>query len=942
MTKAIVILILISMICVSISGAAFSINDSIEKNINSVNEKLVINQPTESAEVNTRVLQNINQEVDKYLNFGDYISNDPPRKTPKQVEFPWSNRPLPIGDFVEWIIHVNYKNKHFEEEIDISVIDFKDRFLKHPLHYEQIDFDVDENGEDDLQVFYSFYTGTLLNNQENIQEKSLETCLKAKTGDIPDRTAKLEIWSEIRLNYGLIKELSRDMERSLPFNGKFKSIFGQFIEKLEGKFENTGFTRIKNLLNLFSGRLQKNPVEEKPEPDIEVFVNDDDYISAGIGVSSPEGENIPLNFEKRFAVAKRNIFKPMIFEQELKQVQSREPLGLLFGFQAYTAGSQTPSLDLSFEIDFDPAIYICTQFIPRSGYVYYGFDSDSAHSQETRVTFYLNYIKGGYDEGLDVELSLIFDSTTLLANSNNWISFDVTINPIGFEYRANKKHTIGVLLTSPGFSAKLKLGGIPDYIKCYFDADLSFTYQQGQLLDASATGSLNVDMSSNMDDITLYYPELSSDEPKIELIKVSNLPAKQKLEAHSHLRIQNGSMTSIMGEGYIKLDMSDNLGSTKVFYRKADPNDPDKLFISVPQVPGYNQVGAKAELYIDLDDFSNTNNYVYGRAYRTSSGNLAEISGYLPGETEPIVSITDIPAHSEAKGKLEWNKLKGYAYARRQSAGGPDPITINVDIGTFNIYNYLQILDGHIDCNFYLNQDGYFGFDTANDMIGDTLIVTDTSTGNQLGIEVYKVSANNLWVDWDLDMNEEPIQIEELAVSGKLSLLEDFEISATYQGKNLQFEGNWKVGKEGIFSVDFSQDEPIELILDDLFPDDPTWDLGGGVIISDDFHFDIKWNWEQGVNYNDPGYFLVNEDTNDPNFDWIGISFTYDPSGSNNPQYGIEMGGNNVGLIVYLKWWKHPQLWLPEVWWYVYIQGDFYLDLLWEGDWFEDVHIPIP
>jgi hypothetical protein len=88
----------------------------------------------------------------------------------------------------------------------------------------------------------------------------------------------------------------------------------------------------------------------------------------------------------------------------------------------------------------------------------------------------------------------------------------------------------------------------------------------------------------------------------------------------------------------------------------------------------------------------------------------------------------------------------------------------------------------------------------------------------------------------------------------------------------------------------------------------------------------------------DPGYFKINEDTNDPNFNWIGIYFTYDPSGQNNPTYGVEIGGTNVGLIVYFKWWKHPSQWLPEVWWYVYIMGNFYVDLLWEGDWYQNIH----
>ncbi|MCK4902386.1 MAG: hypothetical protein KAS76_03430, partial [Thermoplasmatales archaeon] len=107
-------------------------------------------------------------------------------------------------------------------------------------------------------------------------------------------------------------------------------------------------------------------------------------------------------------------------------------------------------------------------------------------------------------------------------------------------------------------------------------------------------------------------------------------------------------------------------------------------------------------------------------------------------------------------------------------------------------------------------------------------------------------------------------------------------------------------------------------------------------IISDDFHFDVKWDWKQGE-WGDRGEFKINEDTNDPNFDWAGFKITYDPSGSNNPQYGIEVSGTNIGLIVYMEWWKHPDQWLPEVWWYIYIQGSFNIHLLWKGDWYYNV-----
>jgi hypothetical protein len=938
MNKAVVFFIAICVICVSMSGAAVSVKKTTEEIITFPNDQGIINQPSESAEVNTQVLNRMNTEVDKYLNMEEYnpnlinyINNGQQEKTTREVFYPWSDtKPLFMGDFVDWVIRVNYGDKSFEEEIDISPIDFEERFLKHPMHFEDKFFDVDEDGDDDLRVCYSFFTASILNTQKNIEVKGVKSILRVDAGDIPDRYVKLEVWSEIKLNFGLIKDKSRDVSKPVIFDSKLKTILGNFVEKLEALFENTGFNLIENILRLISSRL--NRYKEEPDPPVAPLAADDDWISVGIGIASPEGEKTPLNFEKRFGISKENIFQPLIFEHELYSIQSVVPLQLLFGFKSGKFGTSTPTFDAAFGLEFNPAVYIHTQFIPIGGYAYYGWDSKSASGSETKISLVTNIIKGS---GEDIDISLIFDDTLNIASSNNWMSFD--IKGIGFEYRANKKHDVGFLFSSPIFSGKLKFVGIPKQINCEFDVDLSFVYQQGQLLETTGIGTLKVlDMGTEkIDDIILYYPELDSEEPIIEFVKISNIPSTT-LSAMAHLYVKNDTMTTIQGDGYLDLTMGSNLGPIQAFYRKADPNDPDKLFVKVPSVPRSNRIGAEAKLYMDMDDFTNPNNYVYGKAYRDSSGNLDEISAYLPGETVPIVSITDIPADTTGEAKLTWNKLKGYAYVDRRSAGGPDPITINVDIGTFHVYNFLQVLDGHIDCDFYLNENGYFGFDTANDMIGDTLEVEDTSTGNILVIDVYKVSANNLDVDWVLDMSKTPIPIEELYVGGSLSLLEDFYIDATYQGKYLDFEGNWKIGDAGEFSLDFNQADPIELILDDLFPSNPTWDLGGGIIISQDFHFDMKWKWEAGT-LQDPGYFKINEDSNNPNFDWCGIWFTYTPDGYTDPQFGIEIGGNNIGLIVWVRWWDDgtPP---PAVSWWIAISGNFYCHLLWKGTWYQNIH----
>ena len=933
MKKGIVLLVIFSMVMLNISGNAISV----KKEINEGSEESIypINQATESSEVNSQVLARINNEVEKNLNCNSYESEYNRRKTVREIQYPWHLDTSKLGDFVEWIIHVNYKepsgpDKYFQKEIIISPLNFRDRFLEHPWHYEMLAFDTNEDGIDDLEVYYSVFISMLTNVPEAIDTKSVRTCLKVRTEDMLVREAKLEVWSELKFNFGLIKDISRTHERTLFTNNEIGKILNRLYLNFIDKLGIRQLSPLANLLNIFFDHKTRLDVQSGENNKFESAASDNDWLAMGIGVVSPEGVNIPLYYEKYLNVAKENIFSPMIFEHELKQVGSHEPLGLLFGFQAGHE-NQGATNDVAFEIDFDPAFHIRTQFIPLSGYIYYYFDSGSGYSNNPSITFTTNGFGGD-----NVELSLIFDDTTPLASAKNWMSFDVKW--LGFDYKANKKHTVSVLLTSPSFSSKLKVNGMPTSASFGFDADLSFQYQQGQLLDVKGTASLQLDMSSDLDGLTLYYPELSANEPKVEFVKITSIPKSQDLSAHTELYIKNGSMTMLRGLGYVDFTMSSSLGSIKTYYRKAEPTDPDKLFIDIPYgIPASQRIGAVAELYIDLDDFSNVNNYVYAKGYRTASGNIQEISGYLPGETSPIVKITEIPSNTEGKAKLEWNRLRGYAYAHRYTTGPPDPIDVNIDIGTFSIYNHFELRDGHIDLNFHLAEDGYLGFDTSRNMIADTLQITDSSSGNQLNLGANNVDADNLWLDWNLDLNEDPIQIEDLGFSGGISLLEDFVLEATYEGNYMNFDMDWAVGDEGEISLDFNQEDPIEINLDDLFPDDTTFDIGGGVTISEDFHFDIKWNWVRGDETGEHGYFKINEDTNQPNFDWIGISFTYTPIGYDEPQFGIQVGGYNIAVIVFMEWWKHPSQWLPNIWWYVYITGNFYLHLLWEGEWYYDV-----
>ena len=100
----------------------------------------------------------------------------------------------------------------------------------------------------------------------------------------------------------------------------------KLVEKLNPIFSNNGFAPIRKLWNLVYSmiNMDNGKVYKKPVMAAENY----DWLAVGLGVCSPMGEKIPIDFEKGFQVAKQNIFNPIIFEHELSQYRSQEPLTL--------------------------------------------------------------------------------------------------------------------------------------------------------------------------------------------------------------------------------------------------------------------------------------------------------------------------------------------------------------------------------------------------------------------------------------------------------------------------------------------------------------------------------------------------------------------------------------------------------------------------------------
>lgn len=889
-------------------------------------------------------MDQLTKSVYSYLNMEENPYTTCQGSQESTVNTPWIK---PTSTVFEWWVRVVYNDIEFKKQLDISVTDFQKKFLKHPLYSQDTFFNVDDDPEDDIKVSFGFYWETILNTKTNDEHKSLEDLVRVRqiNNGPSNLYAGLEVWSEIHVNWGLVKSNSGNSDFSTWINqvnpiqqknGKILQAFSSFLTLLQQKIStlrNLGlFSQLLNTNKLDS---QEHFLQDQRTQTPKTFAADDDYFAVGVGYRTIPGERIPLYVEKRFAFAKENLFSPTIFQQTMKTEPSgTDPLELLYGFRAYNGSTNALKYDIAFSVKFTPFVTMTTQFIPLGGYIYYHFDTGSQHSSQTMITYASDVHVGGGD---GVSLSLVFDEIdSTMAQPGRWMSFGLRRDPHGFDYEASTIFNVAVIVDSPWFSQKVRINGLPktlSYEWKIFD-DFEVSYVQGELFSINVRGYADLTMSSTIGEIIVYYPKLkNSDDSDVPFLQVNNIPNSRRIEASATLNIQNGSMLRIDANGYVDLTKSGALGDITVFYPKADPDDPSLTLMKVPGGSINSQrASAEATLYVDIDDFSNINNYIYGKIQRQADSNFNELDFYLPNVTVPIVQITDIPANAYATGTFWWNQLKGFGRAERSSASAnPDPVHFNLVFDTLTLTDVFSIGDGHVQTDFKIAEEGYFKFDTAHDVLGNSFSVGNSASGNELSIGASTISAQNFEASWGLNTSSDEPQLESLALAGTLNALNDFEVSIALDGEAVDFSGDWSLGESGGFSIDLQQDSDVRIDLIHLDNVSGRLDLNGFVILSNNLHFDMSWKWKQGTSIEDPGYFKINEGTNQPNLKTIKFDFIVKDASSIN-RWGVDVNLTNFALYICVKWYYY----LGFHWWpIIQVNGQLSMDVLLNYDWYQ-------
>lgn len=918
MKKLLVVFIVVFMLCVSMSGIAISeiaVSDSEEEFI-SGSYKTVKRSDTDPD-----ALEHFQSAVDDYLKM-DENSFTPYEMPEAQVDLPWIGVTGMRGDFVSWWVRLKYNGQSFAQELEISPQDLKDRFLEYPYYDVRLYFNVDEDDADDVEVRVGFYWKRYFdpdgNDPRGLEFKFIvtQTSTGNPGGGIADPYGDLEVWSEISLNIGLVRNTPKN--KAVPYTvNSFGLKLRTILEKLLSFREGARFTPLKNILERILSNSQKVVASNEPLEDPQPLDADDDWLSMGAGYRSPAGSKIPQTVTKKYWFARDSIFSPTIFQHEFDPDGS-DPIELLYGFQAYESGHDEPDYNITFSIGYEPAVYLRTMFIPLEGYVRYYFLPKSRTYDETTITFSADILEG---IGENLQLQLIFDEIdSSLAYSGRWFSFDFNIFD-GFEYRASNRFTVSFQVVTSLLSEKIKFRGIPTSVDFHRrEWSISFDIVQGELLELDVLAETKLIMDGQLDEFILYYPKANPTDPDITLLDVTSIPSTEVFSAYGHIDIVNSTYVTAQLDGYVDVTMSSQLGRVALYSPK------EYVLFEVTGIPARERVGAIAKLHYKPGDIMNENNYVYGRAYRDFSSNIGAINFYLPNVEIPVVSITDIPADAWAEGKLNWGILTGYAEARRQAQGPEDPIAFYLEFDQFTIDNVLEIGDGHIRTDFKIQaQDGYFTLDTSAGVLGNNFEISNLETGSSLAIEADTVSANQFKAQWDIVESGDEIEIQDLALTGALESLENFEISIELEGKNSYFDGYWDISdKAGGFEIEFSQDEPLVL---DFNLDNYSQNFGfnGYVELAQNIHFDMSWDFKEGTEQ-DRGYFYINKYTNEPNIEAVNIVVTYQNL------FGVDILVEDIQLILSVEWWKDGSTYDWSVYWYI---GTLtHVKILWNSVWY--------
>ena len=500
MRKTLVVCIIALMLCLSMPSI---ISEGVNNNLE--NDVLIV-------EPSSDTIATLKDTVTKYLNMEEDLYEPAITK-----ETFCQSQPLLGGNeiFGLWI-NIVYNGKSYQQQVQINPQTIKGK-LTDPKYRTPIYFDVDGDGEDDIETGFGFFRygiDEIMADGSTNNHPAWATAFDfMQIGDgLDDQLGELVVWQEFHINLDILVSRSSHGSSSNIFSQlmeRFKQSF--FLKQLIVKLAEIGirFNLFKDFFNRFLNRFSNEEVKDNNEDyETGASVAERDYLVTRVGWRSPAGEKIPIRYEKKFAIGKKNIFRPFIFQKEMNpyDIISIAPNDVIFGFQVFREGMSSPTYDINFTINFNPAVFTVAQFIPREGKVTYYYH-DVGPGNPLDITFSSNILKGGgQDEEKEGTLSLTLhlDTPSAVAGEGKWMSFEPEIildgSPLGGKliYAASHKFGVGIIANSPRFEEKIEFKGVPKSVVFQWGVDVEITVVKDEIVEAGVEGFVGLEMSSDL------------------------------------------------------------------------------------------------------------------------------------------------------------------------------------------------------------------------------------------------------------------------------------------------------------------------------------------------------------------------------------------------------------------------------------------------------------
>lgn len=609
----------------------------------------------------------------------------------------------------------------------------------------------------------------------------------------------------------------------------------------------------------------------------------DPYFSAKVGyIAHSEAKINSLNTS--FCFGREHINDPRVFRLSLIPDDIGDKSKITYFTSIHTVDSNgNDAFRRVLSVDFEPATELTITTIPRELKVSYDFGE--SENKTTKISF---RAEGGV---LD-EIVQSFEIDPL----PGYMAFDLTI--IGnkeFIYECDKSYDIKYSLDSieNGNIVTFAVSQLPKTIHANWGLSL------GELGDLSASAFAGLEMSSDVDELGLYF--FGNPTP---FLKVNNFPRKVLVEGSADILNGKGNFNITRGmeeEREIDVNLAYNeMVMTKTFELKSE-------FIEI-------------NWDIDLDE------------------GVGEIK--ITRDSQSTIAFSSVITYKgwtfskeiELKNtfvQLSWDIDKtermGEVILQRDPAGGEPTLTMSIEHENWIFANTLEFKNNYIRLYWDLPTSGNghteFGLYTGGgEIFYNTLSLSDGgSILLQLGFGIK--TDDHFYVSFDYNNGA----ISNFQWSGKILKLTNVNIQVNLIGEIFTIDADLNLGISGALELGFNKAVTVTF----LNTATSSFKLQGNAAFHANRKLQVTWSLGESGSFTVYTY-------NQPLGDSFTLEFGYDPNHNNNYKYGFKLSGQNFIQITRTIQWYSENGQLKRIWVLgdLPIPGDWELKVLWNYVWY--------